>query len=134
MKTSVNLSLKSSQYYVIAEHWAADLEFFKIESAFFHHLLEKYALSLSSRSAHTELLRKLGAKLRKLDEERQKTEILVAELLSLISAVAEDVVPENAEKIDNAYATLELLTIGITKKYRDLKKALFKAVEKAMKG
>lgn len=128
MKISVELSTKSGQYYVRAEHWASDLEFFKIESAFIHHLLEKYAVSLSS-SADLERLKKIWRELRVLDEERQKIEILIHEQLELIARVAENVVPENLEKIEASHLTIELMMTEVTKKYRELKKHLFETVE-----
>lgn len=128
MKTAVNLSSKSSRCYVIAERWASDLEFFTIESIFFQHLLKKYAISFST-SADLENLKKHGRELRTLDEERQKIEILVHEQLELIALVAEDVVPENLEKIETTQTTLESLMIEVTKRYRELKKKLFTTVE-----
>lgn len=129
MKTPVKLSAKSSQYYVIAEHWASDLDFFKIESNFFHHLLDKYA-NKSASEADLEKLKKLGGELRNLEEERQKIEVLVDEMLSHIALVAEDKVPENMEQIENSHTTLNLLIADLIKKYRKLKRELFLTVEK----
>ncbi|MEJ5963002.1 hypothetical protein [Pedobacter immunditicola] len=128
MKTPVKLSSKSSQYYVIAERWASDLDFFKVESDFFHHLLNKYVNS-SASTTYFEKLKKLGGELKVLEEERQKIEILVGELLSQIALVANDRIPENLKKIDTSRTTLELLMVEITKKYRELKRELFNTVE-----
>lgn len=128
MKTPVKLSSQSSQYYVIAERWASDLDFFKVESNFFHHLLDKYANS-SSSTADIEKLKKFGGELKVLEEERQKIEILVDELLGQIAMVAEDKVPEDMGKIETSHRTNELLMVELTKKYRELKRKLFLTVE-----
>jgi len=128
MKTPVKLSSKTSQYYVIAERWASDLDFFKVESNFFHHLLDKYVNSSSSKM-HLEKLKKLGRELKVLEEERQKVEILVDELRSKIALVVEDKVHENQEEIESSHTTLELLMVELTKQYRELKRELFKTVE-----
>jgi len=128
MKKPVKLSSKTSRYYVIAERWISDLDFFKVESNFFHHLLDKYANS-SSSTAHLEKLKKLGRELKVLEEERQKVEILVDEMLSQIALVAEDKVPENLQKIETSHTTLDLLMVDIIKKYRELKRELFNTVE-----
>lgn len=130
MKTPGSLSVESSQYYIIAERWASDLKFFKIESSFFHHLMEKYAVSLPS-SPEVEKLERLGDQLKFLDEKRQKIETLVQEQMELIAGVAEGMVPENADKIAAAQATLEALISKLINQYSALKKKLFTALIKA---
>jgi len=42
MEPAINMSARSLQYYVIGKHWASDLEFFRIETAFLHRLLDNY--------------------------------------------------------------------------------------------
>lgn len=132
METSANLSSKSNQYYVVAKHWASDLEFFKVESNFFHYLLDKYFIRLSSPE-YIEKLKQLGRELRVLEEDRHKTDILVGELLKLIVLIAEDIVPEDLEKIEATQGTLEVLMKELSKKYMETKKELFTTVEKAIK-
>lgn len=48
METAPSLSSRSLQYYVMARHWASELEFFKVETAFFHRLLDDYIVYLTS--------------------------------------------------------------------------------------
>lgn len=133
MKLSANLSSKSNQYYVIAKQWTSDLEFFKVESNFFHYLLDRYFIGLSSPE-YIEKLKQLGLELRALEEDRQKIDILVGEQLKLMVIVAEDIVPEDSEKIEATQSTLEFLMNRLVKKYREIKKELFDTVEKATKA
>ncbi|WP_432714312.1 hypothetical protein [Pedobacter sp.] len=128
METSDNLSSQSAQYYVIAERWASDLEFFNVESNFFHHLLNKYANS-SSSTTDLEKLKKLGEELKVLEEERQKVQTLVNELLRQIALVAEGKEHENNESIETKHTTLESLMVELTERYRKLKRELFLTVE-----
>ena len=128
MKTPVKLSSKASQYYVIAERWGSDLDFFKVEDNFYHHLLDKYVNS-SSSTEHLEKLKKLGRELKILEEERLKVEILVGELLNRIALMADDKVPENLKEVETSHTTIELLMIDLIKKYRRFKRDLFNTVE-----
>jgi hypothetical protein len=46
MESTTTMSVRSLQYYVIARRWASDLDFFKIEAAFLHHLMDDYFIPL----------------------------------------------------------------------------------------
>lgn len=50
METLNALLARSLQYYVLAEHWASDLEFFKIESVFFDKLIKEYFIPIGEIS------------------------------------------------------------------------------------
>lgn len=127
MKSHIDLSEKSGECYVIAKRWASDLDFLYVESVFFHYLLEKYAADTPS-PATIEYLKTLGKELRMLEEKRLKIEILIHEQLELIVSVAENIIPENFEKITSTHATLEPLIAELTKRFKGLKRKIFEVL------
>lgn len=126
METKTTLSTRSIQYYVIATKWATDLNFFKIETAFFHRLLETYFKKLPGTLEH------LGAdveKLRALDSDIHKVEIKLGLQVRWIEMMAEDVIPEDTASIAAEQVSLEMLMGNLTAHFRELKTHLFGIVE-----
>ncbi|MGZ3873813.1 MAG: hypothetical protein ACXVJD_12900, partial [Mucilaginibacter sp.] len=68
MESTPAISARSLQYYVIARRWASDLEFFRIETAFFHRLINDYILQLKDNNRTLQLLG-TGKKLDKLEND-----------------------------------------------------------------
>jgi len=132
MKAPANLSSKSLQYYVDAKHWTSDLEFFKIETAFFHRLLDDYFIRLTS-PYFIEKLKGIEAKLLKFEEVRHQTDKLLTEQIMHVELTAEDALPEDLERIENKQMKLGELMTTLIKDYRETKKELFDIVEKVMK-
>ncbi|SMC94979.1 hypothetical protein [Pedobacter nyackensis] len=132
MKTPANLSSKSLQYYVEAKHWTSDLEFFKVETSFFHRLLDDYFIRLTS-PYFIEKLKAIEAKLLKFEEERHQTDKVLTEQLTKVELMAEDIMPEDLEGIENKQSKLQDLMTTLIKDYRETKKELFDIVEKVMK-
>jgi SMC interacting uncharacterized protein involved in chromosome segregation len=131
METATTLSSRSLQYYVIARHWASDLEFFKTETAFFHRLLDDYIVYLSSVN-YAGKLKIVGEKLLKLEEEERQTDKLLTDQIKHLELMAEDVIPEDAESLATQQIQLEHLTTNLMREYRNIKKQLFVLVESAM--
>lgn len=132
METTTALSSRALQYYVIAGQWAADLEFFKIETAFFHHLLEDYLVYFSSAD-DTEKLKLISKKLLKLEADERDTEQLLNDQIKHLELMAEDVIPEDTESLTAQQVRLENLTHHLLKEYRETKKLLFVMIEGAMR-
>lgn len=132
METAPSLSSRSLQYYVMARHWASELEFFKVETAFFHRLLDDYIVYLTSAN-YAEKLKISGNQLLKLEaDERQLDELLTGQIRQL-ELMAEDVIPEDAESLATMQIKLERLTTDLMKAYQAAKKQLFVLVESAMR-
>lgn len=125
MDTAISLSSRSLQFYLIARHWASDLEFFRFEVSFLQNLLKEYTLHLSD-TTH----RKLAAKkLLKLEKESHETDALLTEQLQQLQLMAEDVIPENTEELAGKQVQLEYLMSNFTKEYRALKLEIFGLIE-----
>ncbi|WP_432709802.1 hypothetical protein [Pedobacter sp.] len=127
METPKELSSKSNQYFVIAEHWTSDLQYFQVESNFFHHLLDRYASVASTEDL--EKLKSLGEELKALDQEREKNEDAVDELRGQIVLAAEGKAPEDLGQIEKQHSSLEVSIAELTKKFRELKTRLFTTVQ-----
>ncbi|MEO6849171.1 MAG: hypothetical protein ABI203_04355 [Mucilaginibacter sp.] len=132
METLTAMSSRSLQYYVIAKHWASDIEFFKIETAFLHRLLDKYFLRLCERD-YMDKLELTGLKLLKLEKEECQAHLMLAEQLRCIELMAEDFIHENADELAVNQVKLEYLINNLTNDYREVKKEMFTLVETVMK-
>jgi len=131
METATSLSSRALQYYVMARHWASDLEFFKTETKFFHRLLDDYIVYLSSAN-YEEKLKIIGKKLQKLEEDEKLTNELLTKQLKHLELMAEDIIPEDAESLAAMQIKLETLTTNLMREYRNTKKQLFLLVESAL--
>ncbi|HEY8781832.1 MAG TPA: hypothetical protein VIM16_09475 [Mucilaginibacter sp.] len=132
MGTTTAISARSLQYYVIARRWASDLEFFKIETAFLHHLMDDYFVRLCDKSCFEEF-KHTGKELLKLEAESSQAEVLLARQLKHVELMAEDIIPENAEELAVNQVHLEYIMTNINRDYRDVKKAMFSLVEYVLK-
>lgn len=126
------MSARSLQYYVIARRWASDLEFFKIETAFFHRLLDDYFIRLCNK-AYFEKFKQTGKELLKLEEESSHADVLLSRQLKHVELMAEDIIPENAEELAVDQVQLEYIMANLTRDYRDVKKALFELMENVLR-
>ena len=132
METLNVLSARSLQYYVMAEHWASDLEFFKIESAFFDKLIKEYFIPIGEISG-IEALHGLLNKISRLKEDEQATCKMLTEQLQQLELMAEDFIPENIDSIQGKQVQLEYLITNLTHEFRVVKKDLFLTIEHVMK-
>ena len=127
------MSARSLQYYVISRKWASDLEFYKIETAFFHRLIEDHFISLSAPE-HINELKSIGKKLLMLEVELSTADKLLTWQLHNLELMAEDVIGEDAEALASKQVQLEYLINNITRQFREIKKVLFDLVERVVKN
>jgi hypothetical protein len=57
--------LQNQQLYILAEHWKSDLEFYKDDLRFLHHLIDEYFVWFAHRE-HLNEMRNLAGRLSKL--------------------------------------------------------------------
>lgn len=125
METLLPVSSRSLQYYVIAERWSSDLEFFRLETDFLRQLLDRYI----SRLQDGEHLHKLVKAAKDLaDLQKLEVDGLLAGQLTQLELMAEDVIPEDADALASAQMKLEQFMTGLTQKFRALKQEIFQLV------
>jgi len=126
------MSTRSLQYYVIAKKWFSDLQFYKIETAFFHSLIEDHFIHLSG-AKYVNDLRQVNNDLRILDRNIDETEGLLGGQIKHVELMAEDIIPEDTEGVAIDQIKLEHKVTGLLRDYRRLKAELFKLVEQVMR-
>ncbi|MFI5136458.1 MAG: hypothetical protein ACHQIM_01440 [Sphingobacteriales bacterium] len=132
MGTSSAMSSRSLQYYVTARRWSSDLEFFKIETAFLHRLMDDYFVPLCDKT-YFEKFKTAGKELLKLEKESARADNLLIDQLKQVELMAEEIIPENAEDLAANQVQLESLMTRLTLDYRDVKKQLFELVESVIR-
>ena len=122
-----------AQQYMMAEHWASDLEFFKIETLFLRGLLENHFIALCDDQYIGELKR-LGEQLLDLDKDEYECEQLITLQLIKLGLVAKYASLGSKEDLKESQVEVETTVMTITKEYREIKGEVFKLVEKVMKA
>lgn len=131
METSAELSARAQQYYVLSRRWESDLEFFKIETAFLHRLLDDYFVRLLN-PVYFEDLKQTGARLFDLEKDESELRKQLSGHLKQLELVAENIIPEDIGNLTDAHVEIGSLVSKLVNEYREVKKQLFALVERAM--
>ncbi|HZY38371.1 MAG TPA: hypothetical protein VFE53_17055 [Mucilaginibacter sp.] len=131
MQSSASISTRSLQYYAIARHWVSDLEFFRIETAFLHKIMDDHFVPLAAGS-HVKDFIETGKKLLELEKSETRLNALLDEQLIHLELMAEDVIPEDVEELEGKQVHLEKVMNNLTNEYRQVKKEMFTLVERVM--
>lgn len=121
------------QYHAIATHWASDINFFKIETVFLHHLLDDYFIRLSGPE-YLEALKNVGIKLLQLEKDKYSADLHLIEHLKNLEGQTEDLVFDRGEFLADKHQQMEHAMIHLTTTYRALKKELFILIEQVIKA
>jgi hypothetical protein len=132
METTAELSVRAQQYYILSRRWDSDLEFFRIETAFLHRLLDEYFVRLLD-PVYFDNLKQTGAKLFVLEKDENELRKQLTAHLKLLELIAENIIPEDTANLTDNQVQIESLVNKLTNEYREVKKDLFALVEGAMK-
>ena len=121
-----------AQQYLMARHWASDLEFFKIETLFLRGLLENHFIALCD-DQHIGELKRLGEQLLDLDKDEYECEQLINLQLIKLGLVSKYESLGNKGELDESQVEVENVVMTISKEYREIKREVFKLIEKVMK-
>ena len=125
MESAISISSRSLQYYVIARRWLAELEFFKLETAFLYKLFQRNMAQVHDENH----LKKLAGNSKKLRElEALVAGDLLAGQINQLELMAEDIIPEDAEALAANQVKLEYFMANIVKTFREVKKDIFELV------
>lgn len=125
MQTATAISARSLQYYVIAQRWLSDLEFFKIETSYLLRLMDDYIIRLQD-DRHIQKLIATGKSLKKLEE--MEVDDLLSDQIRQLELMAEDVIPEDSESLAAKQVQLEYFMSDLTHEFRKVKQELFHLV------
>ncbi|MDO3643684.1 MAG: hypothetical protein ACTHMI_02525 [Mucilaginibacter sp.] len=126
MESTLSMSSRSLQYYVIAKRWLADMEFFRIEAQFLHLLLERNMLIHLHDKAYLKLLIAANKELKQL-QQLMKGDLLSGQITQL-ELMAEDIIPEDAESLAATQVRLEYFMTDLTNRFRGVKQDVFALV------
>ncbi|RNL56033.1 hypothetical protein [Pedobacter jejuensis] len=133
MNTINSTSAEYRQYHAIARHWASDVDFFKIEIVFLHHLLDDHFIRLSGPE-YFEALKSVGAKLLQLEKDKYSADIHLIEHLKDLEGQTEDLVFDRGEFLSVKHEQMEHEMTHLTTAYRTLKKELFLLIQQVIKA
>ena len=126
-------SVTYRRYHTIARHWASDIDFFKIEMVFLHHLLDDYFLRLSAPE-YIEGLKSVGRKLLQLEKDKYSADVHLMEHLKHLEGQTEDLVFDHFEFLAANHEGMENQMIHLTTTYRMLKQELFLQIQEVIKA
>ncbi|WP_448104476.1 hypothetical protein [Pedobacter panaciterrae] len=132
METQAELSANTLQYHASAVDWASDLDFFKVETVFFHRLLDDYFIRLSAPE-YVLKLRDIERELLDLEDDRYELDKLLAEHFKKIELSAMDPAAEKTENQQVMHIRIGYLMTELMHKFRHTKKTLFALVEEVVK-
>jgi len=119
--------------HAMARHWASDIDFYKIEMRFLHHLLHDYFIRLSAPE-YIDELKDLGRKLLQLEKDKYSADIHLIEYLKHLEGQTEDLLPEHVELLTVSHEQIEDEMLHLTKTYRALKQQLFLQIQQVIKA
>jgi len=125
MQATITMPDRSLQYYVIARKWLSDLEFFKIETAYLHRLMDDYIVRLQD-AEHIHMLIEAGKELKKL--EQMELDNMLANQITQLELMAEDIIPEDSESLAATQVKLEYFITDLNHQFRKVKHEIFRLV------
>jgi len=119
------------QLYILTEHWKSDLQFYKDDLRFLHHLIDKYFIWLTHKE-HLDEMRDLVSGLSEIskncDKLIEKTSLHQTHLAELIDAPFK----YDSHKFRTEHEELENEIASFIKKFRKIKKETFAVSEQVI--
>jgi SMC interacting uncharacterized protein involved in chromosome segregation len=131
MDSTISLSTRSLQFYVIAKRWLADVEFFKFETDFLDRFLKTY---YSTDLVHIDkdmFAEKLLA-LARIKNSEAEIETLLTDQIRHLELMADDIIPEDTQELSVNQVKLEQLLKTLTNDFRQLKKEVYHVAEQLL--
>ncbi|MGB5239000.1 MAG: hypothetical protein WBM43_12990 [Flavobacteriaceae bacterium] len=128
--TKVNLAAdpKWQELYVLSEHWQSDLEFYKDDLRFLHHLVDKYMIWIT-KSENLEMVREIMLSVFEL--QKRCTELIseVATHKHNLASLEKDATEELWEKVKTGHGEMEMAIYNFVKEFRANRKEVFRITE-----
>lgn len=121
-------STSSLKQYVIVRRWTSDIEFFKIETAFLHRLLDEHFIGLCSSNL-VERLKQVGAELLDLEKNESKAGKKLHYQLRELGWIAKNLISENKDRLLASQVEIEYMMVNLIRQYHEVKKEIFSLIE-----
>jgi hypothetical protein len=132
MENEIEISARAEAFYVVTRRWLSDLEFFKIEASFLHHLQQDYFIR-SADQPTIEKLKAIGQQLAKLHADMESAAAHLETQINSIDMIVENRVPEDVKVLNVTQLALGHSMTQLIDEYRGVKKQLFELVENIMR-
>lgn len=119
------------ELYILAEHWASDLQFYKNDLRFLYHLIDKYFIWIT-HAEHLDEMRNLASNLLETNKECDKLIEKTAKHLSHLSELIEAPFKYDSHKFRTEHERLENEIASFVKKFREIKKDTFAVSEEVI--
>lgn len=126
-------STRSLRHYVIVKHRISDIEFFKVETAFLHRLLDEHFVSLCC-SNRVGMLKQVGANLLNLEKNESKTNDKLRYQLRELGWIAKNLVTENKDRLSASQVEIEYMMVNLIREYHEVRKEIFGLIEGIRRG
>jgi hypothetical protein len=119
---------KWQELYVLTEHWQSDMEFYKDDLLFLHHLVDKYMIWIT-RSENLELVKEIMFNVRSL---QKRCHYLITEVIEHrhnLAMLEKDATKESWDKVKNDHEVMENSISQFVKEFRANRKEVFRITE-----
>ena len=116
------------ELYVLTEHWRSDLEFYKDDLRFLHHLVDKYFIWIT-KSENLEMVKEIMIQIQDLEKQcKDLMEGVKGHLHNLAQLANESNKPSLSEITDD-HVVLETTIYNFVKDFRANRKEVFRITE-----
>jgi hypothetical protein len=119
---------KWQELYVLTEHWQSDLEFYKDDLRFLHHLVDKYVIWIT-KSENLELVKEIMLSVYDLKKRCLKLITGVADHKHNLAGLEKDATQERWEKVKSDHGEIEVGIYNFVKEFRANRKEVFRITE-----
>ena len=128
MKLQTDKKPDWQELYVLTEHWRSDLEFYKDDMRFLHHLVDKYFIWIT-KSENLEMVKEIMLQILTLEKQCQELMDAVKEHLHNLAQFANESTDQKLTDISDQHIVLETSIYNFVKDFRANRKEVFRITE-----
>lgn len=127
-ESGITNDVQWQKLFVLTEHWQSDLEFYKDDLRFLHHLIDKYFIWIT-KSENLELVKEIMLQVNDLENRCKKLIEKVQNHLHNFTALAKHAELERLQKIQEQHEVMEMKIFEFVKEFRANRKEVFRITE-----
>ena len=128
MKPVVDKKPDWQEMYVLSEHWSSDLEFYKDDLRFLHHLVDKYFIWIT-KSENLEMVKEIMIQIRSLEKQCHDLIAGVKAHMHHLAKFANESEEPSLSKVTEEHVVLETAIYNFVKDFRANRKEVFRITE-----
>lgn len=126
--TSNTKEVHWDELYALTKHWSSDLEFYKDDLRFLHHLIDKYFIWITNKE-NIESVRKIGSGILALEAECKDLKQEVDTHISHLGQLIQNKDTVQSEAVIDEHTDLERHMVNFVKSFRTNRKEVFSITE-----